>query len=728
MQEVATGALRAIGEGLVGLAVKGFGMLSDAVTDGIADARHNAEIQAQTAAVLKSTGEAAGVSADHIADYASALSDAAGKSLFGDDQIQQSTNLLLTFTNIKGATLDAATAISVDMAQAMGGAPKDAAIQLGKALNDPVKGITALSRVGVTFTDEQKAQIQAMQEAGDTAGAQAVILGELNKEFGGSAEAAATATGGWSEFNGRMGEAKEALGAAVLPLLTQLAGVLNDTILPIIEGAASAFGDLVATFQEVGPMSDEFGESFGYVLEQLGFADPIVQAVENGIFGLQALFADTSPMDTFSAATAALSAFWTDTLQPAFAEVWRVLTTQVWPILSDLGTALFPLVGAAIQILAGFWNDVLAPALRNAWTILTTVILPILASVAGWLKDNLPGAIQATADFLTDTLFPALHKAYDFINANVIPILVSVKDWLLTNVPTAIQKTTDFFNDTLLPAINAIWTFFKDNIIPILTTAVNWLKVEVPIAIQALTDAWNNVLLPAITTIWTFFKDNIIPIIEKLANVVIAGLKAEVSALAALWKDVLLPAITAVWKFITDPLIPIIKDLIDIHFAAFKSAFDAISKAWNETLKPAFEAIYNYLYNTLGPQMATFNSNVLTPMEEAWGNIRDAVGWLIDKLHDLADLWESMKPPDWVTGHSPPPMANWFTDISDAVGAVNAQLPTLQMNLAAQLGPAGQSVTNTASSRSFTYAPQISTTGNVSAPMDLALANSLASV
>ena len=31
---------------------------------------------------------------------------------------------------------------------------------LGKALNDPVKGITALGRAGVTFTDEQKKQIK----------------------------------------------------------------------------------------------------------------------------------------------------------------------------------------------------------------------------------------------------------------------------------------------------------------------------------------------------------------------------------------------------------------------------------------------------------------------------------------------------------------------------------------------------------------------------------------
>jgi hypothetical protein len=57
------------------------------------------------------------------------------------------------------------------------------AIQLGKALNDPIAGISALSRVGVTFTEEQKATIESMVKMGDVAGAQKLILAELAREF-----------------------------------------------------------------------------------------------------------------------------------------------------------------------------------------------------------------------------------------------------------------------------------------------------------------------------------------------------------------------------------------------------------------------------------------------------------------------------------------------------------------------------------------------------------------
>src|SRR5262249_24601999 len=82
------------------------------------------------------------------------------------------------------------TKTMLDMSVALGQDMKTSAVQLGKALNDPIKGVSALQRVGVSFTQAQKAQIKALVESGNTLGAQKIILGELNNEFGGSAEAA----------------------------------------------------------------------------------------------------------------------------------------------------------------------------------------------------------------------------------------------------------------------------------------------------------------------------------------------------------------------------------------------------------------------------------------------------------------------------------------------------------------------------------------------------------
>lgn len=156
------------------------------IKTGVSEMMDAQKVSAQTAAVLKSTGGAAGVTKAQVEGLASSLQDLTG---IQDDQIQSAENLLLTFTKIHKDTFPAATKAIADMSVAMHEDMSKAAVQVGKALNDPIKGITALQRVGVTFTQQQKDQIKAMVDSGHAADAQKLILRELNKEFGGSAEA-----------------------------------------------------------------------------------------------------------------------------------------------------------------------------------------------------------------------------------------------------------------------------------------------------------------------------------------------------------------------------------------------------------------------------------------------------------------------------------------------------------------------------------------------------------
>jgi hypothetical protein len=151
------------------------------------------KVTAQTNAVLKSTGEVANVTAKHVDDLASSILRKTG---IDDETTKSGENLLLTFTNIRNEAgkgndiFDQTTKIMGDMSVALGQDTKSSAIQLGKALNDPIKGMTALRRVGVSFTKSQIDQVKALIASGHQMKAQKLILGELNKEFGGSAEAA----------------------------------------------------------------------------------------------------------------------------------------------------------------------------------------------------------------------------------------------------------------------------------------------------------------------------------------------------------------------------------------------------------------------------------------------------------------------------------------------------------------------------------------------------------
>ena len=140
------------------------------------------------AAVLKSTGYAAGLSAQSIKEFAATRQDMTN---FGDEATIAASSVLATFKEIKGETFKEAMVAAQDMSAVLGQDLQSSVVQLGKALNDPVKGITALSRVGVSFTQQQKDQILALQQTNDLLGAQKVILNELKSEFGGAAEAAA---------------------------------------------------------------------------------------------------------------------------------------------------------------------------------------------------------------------------------------------------------------------------------------------------------------------------------------------------------------------------------------------------------------------------------------------------------------------------------------------------------------------------------------------------------
>lgn len=140
---------------------------------------------------------------------------------------------------IAGGAFDRATEAAFNMAAAGFGSAESNATALGKALEDPIRGLTALRRSGTLFTEQQVEQIRVMQEAGDIAGAQNLILAELESQYGGVAEATATA----SERMGILfGNLQEQVGLALLPLLEQ--------IVPI-------FADFMAQMQE-DPVFNEF--------------------------------------------------------------------------------------------------------------------------------------------------------------------------------------------------------------------------------------------------------------------------------------------------------------------------------------------------------------------------------------------------------------------------------------------------------------------------------------
>lgn len=232
-----TGGMKGALAGL-GTAIAAVG-ITNLVGDLISTAEEGQKADATLANIASSMGlfgSAADTVVKRLQDYATAQMNATGVD---DDAIKMAQAKLLTFADLAksadtmGGAFDQATKLSLDLAAAGFGSVDSAAVMLGKALNDPIQGVAALRRVGVQLTDEQQAQIQAFMDVGDAASAQAVILGEVERQVGGTAEASATAS---SKLKAGWDDAVQGIATALLPAFQQVVSFIQTSIMPAVTG------------------------------------------------------------------------------------------------------------------------------------------------------------------------------------------------------------------------------------------------------------------------------------------------------------------------------------------------------------------------------------------------------------------------------------------------------------------------------------------------------------
>lgn len=396
------GKLSKAGSGLVkGMAAgaAGAGAIGAAlVVGGFKDLARLETIAAQSSAVVKSTGGAAGVAAKDVRAYADAIE---AKTGIESESIQSAENLLLTFTDIKNGVgkgndiFNQATQIATDMSVAMGTDAKGSAIMLGKALNNPVAGMAALSKVGVTFTEGQKKQVKAMAEAGDTMGGQKVILAELNKEFGGSAEAfGGTTQGKIEKMKNKFGDLGETLATALLPIALKVGTWLADNLPKAIAKAGDMFNAAKPKFLAVKNALVELWNK--------------LEPVRNALAG----FVRNNPGPVL----AGLAVIIGGVLTVAFAS-WAVsVLAATWPIILIVG-AIALLVGGLVWAYqnVGWFHD----AVDKVGAFIRDTLWPILQGIAGWFTDTFVPAIASVAMAIKDFVVGAKEKWDGFYAAFV---------------------------------------------------------------------------------------------------------------------------------------------------------------------------------------------------------------------------------------------------------------------------------------------------------------------
>jgi hypothetical protein len=205
--------------------------------------------------------------------------------------------LLLRFQNIRTDRFDEATKRVLDLSSALGKDLGSAATLVGKALSNPEKGLAALAKAGVAFSESQTKIIKNLVDTGQRAQAQGLILDELEKKFGGAAEAAR------NNFNGALTAVKNSLGDLLevkggLPGATasmnELAKVLQDPavkagadalfslIIRLAAEAANLIGKIAAgisvIFNKTGDRVEEINKALDFLKSE---RDSIIPAVVN---------------------------------------------------------------------------------------------------------------------------------------------------------------------------------------------------------------------------------------------------------------------------------------------------------------------------------------------------------------------------------------------------------------------------------------------------------------
>lgn len=364
-------------------------------------AKESADALGQVNAALVSMGDASGRTTEQLQALAG---EQMRQSLYDDDQIlREVTANLLTFGKVSGEQFDRAQQAALDLATRMNGDLKGATIQIGKALNDPIKGVSALSKAGIQFTVDQKAMIASLVETGDVAGAQRIILAELERQFRGSAKAARDADPG-AALAQAFANFQEEIGGKLLPLLPAFTDALTgliDAFSNLPDGAQQAIIVIAGLAAAVGPVAMVLGS----IVQASAGTVAMISSLGLSFGGLVTMALPfVAVAATIAAAAYAIYTNW-DRIAPVLEGVW----THIQKV---LGPPIEKLISGAMNLLTALWEGPLGEMVRTVIDVLGE----LGAGFASVLGEVVPRVLNAALS-IVGTAFEQIGNIFDLFAA-----------------------------------------------------------------------------------------------------------------------------------------------------------------------------------------------------------------------------------------------------------------------------------------------------------------------
>jgi phage-related protein len=467
LSKLDSGKIKETGDGLKHLIAIGTGFfiftqVADKLKDVIAEGREAAALGRVQEQLVKTTGQSANLTAGQLDHMASSLSAQTG---IDDELIKSSQNVLLTFRQVRDETgkgndvFTRATKDAADLSTVLGTDMKGSTLQLGKALADPIKGITALRRSGVNFTAQQQDQIKTLVASGKTLEAQKLILTEVEHQVGGAAAAAADPM---KRLSAVTKELKESLGGGLLkalgpladkftsladglgPVLEELGGSLGTALSAAITSVATVARSLVPTLQPLAIFASSLiGAIAGPLAAGLAALGPVVKALAPPIGVLANVFG--SALTTAIRAIAPIVATLAQTLAPIIgriASAFGSLLDQAGPSFIKVGKV----IGDTLKVIGPALNDALGKALPPLADALAA-LAPVLAQVAAILAQDFANAVVAVAPVLP-AIATALGAVASAIGKIPAPILAKlIEAWIVLKTGQAAQRNLRLVSD-----------------------------------------------------------------------------------------------------------------------------------------------------------------------------------------------------------------------------------------------------------------------------------------
>lgn len=582
------------------------------------EAEDAAKIGRVTDQLVKQTGASAWTSSKQIDQLATSISNKTG---IDDEEVAAMQNVLLTYKNVRNEAgknndvFNRSIAVATDLSAVFGTDLTSATNMLGKALQDPEKGLAKLTKVGVTFTEEEKKKIKALQESGDMLGAQKVMLEAVEGQVGGTAAANATAT---QKLTTMWGNVKEQIGGYVLPVFEKVADFLIDNMPKAFDVAEAAVAKARVEFDKVRDVISRNRDTLSELL-------PVVGAFAATFAALMIAHKVGSALTAASAAMQALNlAMSANPIMLVILAIAALVAGVVYAYQHFEGFR--DVVDKVGRFLKDLWLNDILPALTKAWDWISTNVIPNAVAGFQMLWDKL----QAVGSWLLGAGLTAWNTVRDVIDSFV--------GWIQQHVGPVFDEFGQLVVavwDKISAAASAVWSVLG----PIVSTGIDVIK-------GAISVLW-TVIQPAWELAWRYIS----------------------SVLSGTW-EMIKGVVSAAWNFVKGTIeagLQIIKGIIQTVTGVITGDWD---KAWNgikNIVGGAWNGIIGVFQFAWGVITSVVSGGIET-VRSFFDGFGDKIGSALSTLADVIkkpfvsafnavkSLWNStvgglsFTVPDWVPG------------------------------------------------------------------------------